>query len=233
MMSRASDAVLGEPTGPAKGGGEPGGTGALRWLAASAVAYVLLHHLGGALAPLGSVGVTRWADWIDLGTPYAVLLPAAVALARSGAGRRLWPLYLVGALTYTEGHGIHLAANSVGNVAPGQTAHLWDEVVGHYAWYTGTALVFVTLAAAFARYHPPGHIGAYVLAALVGLTHATNSLEGGTAVFGVVVAAVFTGWGWTMRARLGRLLLVAYLPALLVLAGYGLVHGGFPQPSSL
>lgn len=216
MKSRAGRAAAGEP-----------------WLAASAIAYVLLHHAGGALASLGSVGVTRWADWIDLSTPYAVLLPAAVALARARAGRRLWSLYLVGALTYTEGHGIHLAANSVGNADPGRTAHLWDEVVGHYLWYAGTALVFAALAAAFARYDPPGNVGAYALAVLVGFTHATNSLEGGTAVFGMVTAAGFAGWGWTARARLGRLLAVAYVPALLVLAGYGLWHGGFPQPSGL
>ena len=74
---------------------------------------------------------------------------------------------------------------------------------------------------------------AYPLALLVGITHATNSLEGGTAVFGLVVAVLGCGWGWVTRARLGRLLLVAYAPALLIVAGYGLWHGGFPQPSEL
>ncbi|MFC7728190.1 hypothetical protein [Actinomadura keratinilytica] len=105
------------------------------WLTATAVTYALTHHVGVAMAWLGTIGPTRWADWIDLLTPYAVLLPAAAALHTGGADRRAWALYLTGALTYVEGHGIHLAANSVGNHTPNAAAHLWDEVVGHYIWY--------------------------------------------------------------------------------------------------
>ncbi|MGW4465428.1 hypothetical protein [Micromonospora sp. NPDC004704] len=198
-----------------------------------ALAYGLLHHLGGALGGLGTVGPTRWADWAELLVPYAVLVPAAVALAAGGARRTVWAVYLVGALVYAEGKGVHVAANSIGNVAPGPASHLWDEVVGHYLWYAGAALVLGALAATFARSAPPHGIGGYLLALLVGLTHATNSLEGGTAVFGLVVAIVGCGWGWSTRAGLGRLLLVAYAPAVLVLVGYGLWHGGFPQPSEL
>jgi hypothetical protein len=215
------------------GGDEPSAV-RVRWpLAAVGLGYAVLHHVGVALAPLGSVGPTRWADWVDLATPYAVLLPAAAALARARASRRAWALYLVGAVTYADGHGIHLSANSVGNVAPGQPAHLWDEVVGHYLWYAGISVVFAALAIVLARQHGPAGVGGYALAALVGVTHATNSLEGGTVVFGIVTAAVFAAWGWATRATLGRLLLVAYVTALLLLASYGLWQGGFPQPSEL
>ncbi|WP_329108613.1 hypothetical protein OG792_08135 [Micromonospora sp. NBC_01699] len=204
-----------------------------RSLAVFALAYGLLHHLGGALGGLGTVGPTRWADWAELLVPYAVLVPAAVALAAGGAGRTVWAVYLAGALAYAEGKGVHVAANSIANVAPGSAAHLWDEIVGHYVWYAGTALVLAALAVTFARSDPPRGIGGYLLALLVGLTHATNSLEGGTAVFGLVVAIVACGWGWATRARLGRLLLVGYAPAVPLLLGYGLWHGGFPQPSEL
>lgn len=212
---------------------EPRNAAASRWLVVFAVAYGLLHHVGAVVSPLGAVGVTRWADWAEMGVPYAVLSAAAAALATGGAGRRAWLVFLVGAITYAEGAGIHLAANSIGNVDPGPAVHLWDEVVGHYAWFAGAALVVAALASVFARQEPPGTIGPYLLAALVGLTHATNSLEGGTAVFGLLVAAVFAGVGWVTRAGLGRLLLVGYAPALLLLAGYGVRHGGFPQPSQL
>lgn len=204
-----------------------------RSLAVVALAYGLLHHLGTGLGRLGTVGPTRWADWAELLVPYAVLLPAAVALVAGGASRTVWGVYLVGALSYAEGKGIHLAANSIGNVAPGPAAHLWDEVVGHYLWYAGAALVLAALAATFARYDPPRGVGPYLPALLVGVTHGTNSLEGGTAAFGIVVALVGCGWGWATRAQLGRLLLVACVPALLLLVGYGLRHGGFPQPSEL
>jgi hypothetical protein len=228
-----SAGLWGRSAGDAPDGGQPVAVGVRGALAAVALGYGVFHHVGAALAPLGSVGLTRWADWVDLATPYAVLVPAAAALAAGRAGRRLWVVFLVGAVAYTDGHGVHLAANSIGNQAPGQAAHLWDEVVGHYLWYAGAAVMFAALAAAFARYPRPAGAGCYALAVLVGVTHATNSLEGGTAVFGIVVAAAFTGWGWATRAGLGRLLLVAYLPALLILAGYGLWHGGFPQPSEL
>src|SRR3712207_307827 len=79
-----------------------------RWLATTAVAYSVLHHAGSGLASLGTVGSgpTRWADWIDLATPYAVLIPAAVTLWAAPAG--IWLVYLVGAITYVEGHGVHL-----------------------------------------------------------------------------------------------------------------------------
>jgi hypothetical protein len=90
-----------------------------------------------------------------------VLLPAAAALASSAANRRVWTVYLVGVITYVEGAGIHLAANSIGNVEPGRAAHLWDEVVGHYAWSLGAALIVAALAAAFARQPASHKISAY------------------------------------------------------------------------
>jgi uncharacterized membrane protein YagU involved in acid resistance len=56
------------------------------------------------------------------------------------ARRRIWLVFGAGSIAYASGHGIHLAANSVANASPGPTAHLWDEVVGHYIWYVGVAL---------------------------------------------------------------------------------------------
>ena len=119
----------------------------LRWLAVTAAAYVVFHHLGlidGGLGPAPSD--TQWIDWFDLVVPFLVLGPAAATLHAAGAGARTWLVFGIGAVTYATGHGVHLAANSVGNAAPGPTEHLWDEVVGHYIWYTGVALVVAALA---------------------------------------------------------------------------------------
>ncbi|MFI6519034.1 hypothetical protein ACIBF1_26000 [Spirillospora sp. NPDC050679] len=209
----------------------------LPWLAATAAAYSLTHHTGVATTPLGTIGPTRWADWIDLLTPYAVLLTAAATLHRAHARPRAWLLYLAGALTYAEGHGIHLAANSIANTAPGPTAHLWDETAGHYIWYTGTALVLTALATTLAR-HPrprsrPHRALGLTLALTTGLTWATNALEGGTALMSLAIALAFTYWGWTTRAHLGALLTAAFAPAAALIAAYGAWHQGFPQPSSL
>jgi len=86
-----------------------------RRLALFALAFAVAHHTGAAFAPLGDVGPTRWADWIELAVPWLVLGTAAGVLVAAGAGRREWIVFALGALLYAEGHGIHLAANSVGN----------------------------------------------------------------------------------------------------------------------
>ncbi|HVQ95453.1 MAG TPA: hypothetical protein VMU51_30775 [Mycobacteriales bacterium] len=210
------------------------GPGAAGWLAVTATAYVLLHHVGTALGWLGSVGLTRWADWVDLGTPYAVVLSAGIGLARSGrAGAWVWGVYAVGAVTYVEGHGIHLAANSIGNVAPGPAAHFWDETAGHYLWQAGWILVLAALTAVFAGRPAPRGPWPYCLAAALGVTAATNTLEGGTAALGLLSALAFVAAGWMTRRGTGRLLLLAYGLSLLILVGYGLWQQGFPQPSQL
>ena len=86
-----------------------------------------------------------------------------------------WVVFGCGALAYASGHGIHLAANAVNNATPGQTAHLWDETVGHAIWYTGVALVVVALARTMAGHPRPPLVG-YLLAVGVGVTWATNSV---------------------------------------------------------
>ncbi len=226
------------------------------------VAYSLLHHQGFVLAPLGEVGATgtRWADWIDLATPYLVLVPAGVALAlmRPGVGGRIWALFAVGALAYTQGHGIHLAANSVSNLAVDEqltnrplldVVHLWDELMGHYLWYGGVTLVFVALVAALRRHRLRASrsrvVGAGIVAAAIGSTYATNALEGHFAwpALGVAVAMAVVLWvdrrrrpgdartdGGTYASDLG---FVGFVTAVLVLGFYGCWHQGFPDPSSV
>jgi uncharacterized membrane protein YczE len=55
-----------------------------------------------------------------------VLAPAAMVLAAADSDVRPWALFGIGCVVYALGQGIHLAANSVNNARPGQTAHLWD-----------------------------------------------------------------------------------------------------------
>ena len=200
-----------------------------RWLAAWALAYSLLHHLGALPDGLGPAPhATRWVDWIDLLTPYAVVGPALAALAAAGTDRRGWWIALLGAGAYVQGHGIHLAANSIGNER-GDAApiHLWDEVVGHWLWYAGVALLVLALARAVqVRATPVG----LLLALGVGATWTTNALEGTTAVGSLVVAVGLAGWGLRRRTWL---LVAAFGVSALLLAGYGLWQGGFPAPSQL
>jgi hypothetical protein len=205
------------------------------WLVLLAVGYAVSHHAGTLFAGLGDVGSTqtRWADWIDLATPYVVTGAAGGALRAARASRIAWTVFWFAAVLYTQGHGIHLAANSVGNVAPGEPAYLWDEHVGHYLWYTGFALLVATLAATLAERRPRGGVGAHLLALLVGFTNFTNSVEGQTPILGIVVAVLFLGWGVVTRDGLGRVLLTAYGFSLLLFAAFGIWQGGFPEFSEL
>ena len=188
-----------------------------RWLAVTALAYAVLHHLGLLPNGLGSApDDTQWADWLDLLVPWLVLGPAALTLRAARPAARTWWVFGAGVVTYASGHGIHLAANSVGNADPGPTAHLWDEVVGHEIWYLGVALVVVALADTMTGRPRPGPVG-WVLALAVGLTWASNAVGGGTVVLSLVLAAVAAAYGWRRRRELGVVLLVAGLPAVVVL----------------
>ena len=125
---------------------------------------------------------------------------------RPGGSPPLWVVFGAGALAYASGHGIHLAANSVGNVDPGPTGHLWDEVVGHYIWFAGVALVVAALAVTMCDRPRAGVIG-HVLAIAVGLTWATNAIGGGTVLFSLVIALAASlsggGTGGPWRASSG------------------------------
>ena len=212
----------------------PAGARARRLLGWSAVALVATHWL--RLLPLGfeAPGATRYEDFADLVTPYVVAGPALAALALVGATRRTWVLALLGATAFTQGHGIHLSANSirhaVGSAAP---VDLWDERVGHWIWFTGLTLLVLAVAHAVAGAVPAGRAGP-PLAALVGLTWAANVVEAGSVALGVALALALLGLGWRLRATAtGRLLLLAFGLALALVAVWGAWWGGFPQPSEL
>lgn len=201
-----------------------------RRLAAFAVAVIIGHHVGTIFKPLGLLGAkTEWADWIDLTVPYAVVGVALAVLLRAGADRRTWLLAAVGGVVYVQGHGIHLAANSIGNArGDAQPVHLWDEVVGHYIWYAGLYLLLWALAR-MVRPVPAGP-ASWPLAALLGLTLTTNGIEGGTPLLTLAVAVAFAVWA--VRRSDPRMGLVFVLSAALML-GWGAYWQGFPQFSEL
>jgi hypothetical protein len=202
-------------------------------LAAFSLAVVVGHHLGTALGWLGGPGSTRWADWVDLAVPYAVVGCAAAALGAVTAHRREWLVLGAFSLLYTQGHGIHLAANSIGNVEPSDVVHLWDETVGHWLWYAGLAGIVAALALAVGRAPAPPRAWSVPLAAAFGLTIFTNSVEGGTAALGIVSGVVFTAWGVRARGRAAEVLVPAYALALVGLVAWGAYWRGFPQFSEL
>jgi hypothetical protein len=204
-----------------------------RRLAWFAVAVIGGHHLGTALGPLGGPGDTRWADWADLTVPYLVVGSAAATLAAVRPGRREWTALAAAGLLYTQGHGIHLAANSIANVEPSDAVHLWDETVGHWLWYAGLAGLIAALAQALDAVPSPRNAWSLALAVAYGLTVFTNSVEGGTVALGLLSGAVFVAWGLRRRGRAPELLVPAYAVTIACLVGWGLYWRGYPQFSEL
>jgi hypothetical protein len=197
------------------------------WLGWFALAVIVGMQAGTVFRPLGTVGETRVADWVDLLTPFAILGTAAVVMARAGAPRGAWVLFGVGGVTFTLGHGLHLAANSVSNVADPVVAeasivHLWDEVVSHWIWYVGLFLVILAMALAL---RPLGfRVGAFdlVVAALVTVTLVNNYIEGGTPWLGLVLLAILLALGIAWRpAPVARLMVLVGGLGLVLLVAWG------------
>jgi hypothetical protein len=183
-------------------------------LLAFALAYNAGHHLGLLPGGLGDAGgATRWADWLELLVPYAVLGAALGTLATTDATRREWAVALAAAGAYAQGGGVHLAANSIGN-AQGAAApvHLWDEVVGHAVQYAGVAVLLAVLTRVCARTDLRLTPVGVVLALLTGGTWATNALGAdGLAPAGLVGALALAAHGGRLRGTgAGRLLLVGF-----------------------
>ena len=206
-----------------------------RLLAVGVVALVATHWL--RLLPLGypAPGATRYEDFVDLLTPYVVAGPALAALAQTGAGRRTWAAALLGTVVFTQGHGLHLAANSISYArGPAAPTHLWDEVVGHHLWFAGLALLVAAVSTAVRGHEVSAGPAALALAGLVGLTWAANVIEGGAVPVGAALAGALVARGWAdRRDPVGRLLVLAFGLSLVLVAAYGLWQGGFPQPSEL
>ncbi len=143
------------------------------------------------------------ADWIDLLTPFAILGCAAMVLVRAQAWRGQWVLFGVGGVAFTLGHGLHLSANSVSNVADEAVAgapivHLWDEVVSHYVWYTGLFLVMGALGWALRDRELVVRGVDQVVAVVVAVTLVNTYIEGGVPWLGLVFlgTALVVGLRW-------------------------------------
>jgi hypothetical protein len=194
-------------------------------LALTALAYSLCHHVGSLPDGLGGAGRgTRVADWLDLLTPFLVLTPALLALLAARPPRATYLWFALGSWLYATGHGLHLSANSIGNAAPGETAHLWDEYVGHWTWYAGVAVLVAVLASTMAGRPVPRHPVAWLLAVTAGVTWGTNATGGEFTWAGLALAVVAVGWGARHRRDQGVLLAVAAVAGVVAVVVSALVR---------
>ena len=189
------------------------------WTALLAVVAVG-HHLGTLTAPLGELGYIQAADLLDLLLPYAVVAAAGVALL--AVPRTAQVVGVAGLLLYVQGHGIHLAANSIAERQPSDTAFFWDELAGHWIWYAGLYLVLAALLVGRAVTTTPGPVR-LVLSVAVGVTFATNALGGHAVPLAVVALLLLGGLAARRQQGLAVDLLLAAVVGLLTLGASTLV----------
>lgn len=201
-----------------------------------------------------------YQDVFDLLTPL-VLIPVYWLLFKNSTGgesNRWEEIAFVGlSAVWVLGHGMHLAANSINNLAEGLAekqglditgteiytlTYFFDEYLSHFAWHFGV-LGMVALLSYLEWHRPAGQATILWVTILAGLIHGfalfSIFLEGQTTLLGFPFAIVFTllilVWG---RKKLPECPLLAFfftacLVAVVLFTGWGLYWGGFPQFSDV
>jgi hypothetical protein len=204
----------------------------VRALVAFAAAVAIFHHLPSVVGDAG--------DWVDLATPFAVVGLAAVVLARLGAWGVALGLGIAAGIAYVDGHGIHLAANSIR--AEGLTgeaesvAYFWDEQFSHVEWHVGLIglLIAFCLAEPWAR--PPARgsgVQAALVVVLLGFTLFTSVVEGQTWWLLPPAAALLVVWALARPRPILGACAGAFALAALLLAGWAAWHHGVPEFSDV
>ena len=202
---------------------------------AFAASFAVFQHVPSVAGPAG--------DWIDLLTPFAVVGTGALVLASLGTAPAAIMLALVAGVVYVDGHGIHLAANSIRNEealsgAAADVAYFWDEQFGHVYWHAGWmlllgAVVLGEALAGAARGRPRSAWFAGIAAALLGATLFTSTVEGHTWWLALAATPVFVVWAWRAPRPLVVTTAGAFALAAVCMGIWAVWHGGMPEFSEL
>jgi hypothetical protein len=197
-----------------------------------------------------------YQDALDILTPL-VLIPSYWILfkyaGRSEAGLAEETAFMVLAVGWVLGHGMHLSANSVNNLAESlakdhvmditgtsiyQLIYFYDEHLSHYLFHVSVLGIAGLLI--YREWRRPAGIAtiwwATLLAGLIyGFTLFCIILEGQTVPLGLPFASLIVLltliWGRRKIAQrpLRAFFFVAFLVAVMLFVGWGLYWGGFPE----
>ena len=185
---------------------------------------------------LGSkVGPPQWftlQEAADLFTPVVVLpLAWAVLDLAGGLSRRGAVAFLLLAVVWVEAHGIHLAANAIGDAfdksvregfyaTPAGALDYWlDEVLSHWLWHAAYLGLAVMILWHGRRLAPDVGRSAWPTAALAGFVYGVVffivTVEGGTAALGIPASIAFLAWSGylTLRGPSSRSVVTFFLVA--------------------
>ena len=197
-----------------------------------------------------------WQDAVDLVTPLVLIPIYWLMFKYSGSSRSTLAgeiAFLTLAVFWVLGHGMHLSANSISNLmgklkegggidATGTDiyalTYFYDEVLSHYLRDIGVMGLAAVLIYREWR-QPIGERTAWWVvgpaAVIYGVTLFCGFVEAQTVALGLPFTALVVLFGivWGRR-RLARQPVLAFfsascLVALLLLVGWGLYWGGFPQ----
>jgi hypothetical protein len=191
----------------------------LAYAAALAVFLLVPPFFKGSVGPVAAFTVQ---EALDLLTPLVVLPLAWYVLdCTGGLGRRGLIAFLVAAALWTEGQGIHLAANAIGDAfgshaaaeafyatVPGELDLWFDEGLSHWMWHLAWAAISILMLALAttgegrtARAGRMAHGVAGVAGLLYGATFFAATTEGETTLIGIPLSVLLVVWAAVARRR--------------------------------
>ncbi|MGB7297031.1 MAG: hypothetical protein WBC70_15710 [Candidatus Aminicenantales bacterium] len=237
-----------------------------RWLFIYGFTYAFFQVMPAFLKGRFAGPVSR-GDALDFLTPLAVISVAIMLFLKvkrapgkdaqdgSAAPSMLaGAVFILGLISYVEGHGIHLSANAIDRLLHGQegtdlhrAVYLFDEVISHFLWDAGVLIIAagLILAGVRIRFAPLSPVRWIFLAAgacFFGFSYAVNAIEGQTVAltFPAAILMVCACFWLCRKSRRGGghnavalFFLLGFLLSVLLFTYWGIAHPGFTEFSEL
>ncbi len=200
-----------------------------------------------------SYPLIRNGDILDLLTPL-VLIPLYWLLFQIHPHRppshNEMLIFLIFAVLWVQGQGMHLAANSIGHLTQPYSGseienltHFYDEILSHYIWYCG--LVGLSALLIYRQWQNPflkqrSELRLEITAGIIhGFNYFIDVVESATTILGVpfavgvVLFTLIRGRKHLRQQPILAFFFVSYLVACLFFLGWGLYWGGLPEFSEV